>query len=222
METEPITGADAGVALRQEVNHALDALSIQPTNIYANGRWTKWVIHRVPAMAGNTNILETGTILAQEIQNSTELILAELPRWLTRPEVLTQVGHGTIVVSLLGNLVNIGATTITLFNRRCWWEKARPDHCNAQCFRYQSLGHQQEQCKADFRYGVCAENHPTTYHKCTNRVCPGGPKCNHPSIRCANCPAGASGLHKALDYSCPAHAKSMLKRQNKHPTTDLA
>lgn len=126
-ETGPTVSAEAGVALRQEIYQALNAQDIEPTNIYANSRWSESVIHGVSAEAGTTNTVQTCIRLTQEIQQSTGDVLAQLPKWLTRPETLNKSGLGTIVDSLARNLVNIGATFMTLFNRRCRWEEARPD-----------------------------------------------------------------------------------------------
>lgn len=92
------------------------------------------MIHRVSPEAGSTNTLETSTWLAQQIQQSTNVIRAQLPRSRTREETVNKAGRGTIIVSLLGNGGNIGVNTITLFNRSCQWERARPDRCNSQCF----------------------------------------------------------------------------------------
>lgn len=107
-ETGATVSAEAGVALRQEIYQTLDAQEIVPINNYANSLWTKWVIHGVSAEIGTTNTTETCTKLAQEIQRTSDVILAQLARWLTRQEVLNETGRGTIVVSFPGNVVNIG------------------------------------------------------------------------------------------------------------------
>lgn len=184
LETGPTTSAEMGVALRQEIYQGLDALNIEPTNIFANSRWTKWVIHGVPSEVGTTNTVATCTCLALKIQQSTGVILAQVPRWLTRPDTLNETGQGTIIVSLPGNVVNIGANSMTLFNRRCRWEKARPDRRNAECFRCPEFGHHQEKCEAPPKCGICAESHPITDHKYTTASCPGAPNAPTPHPMC--------------------------------------
>lgn len=75
------------------------------------------MIHGVPIEAGIINTTKSCTRLAQQIQRTTNVILAQLPRWLTRPEVLNETGQGTMVVSLPTNMINIGSVSIPMFNR---------------------------------------------------------------------------------------------------------
>ncbi|KAL0630615.1 hypothetical protein Q9L58_010538, partial [Maublancomyces gigas] len=93
-ETNPSTSADEGAKYHVEITLALDKLHIQATNIYANSRWSKFVIHGVPAYIGTKNSVELSARIADEIFAATNFSLAQPPRWLTSPEVLQNRGNG--------------------------------------------------------------------------------------------------------------------------------
>ncbi|KAL0630520.1 hypothetical protein Q9L58_010633 [Maublancomyces gigas] len=160
-ETNPATSADEGAKYHVEITFALEKLHIQGTNIYANSRWSKFVIHGVPAHIGTRNTPQLSSRIAEEIFQATNFSMAQPPRWLTSPANLENRGSGTIIVSFPGKVGNLGMKFISLFTRRCYFEKARPDYRNAQCHKCLEYGHHQESCSKPTKCAICAENHPT-------------------------------------------------------------
>ncbi|KAL0630650.1 hypothetical protein Q9L58_010501 [Maublancomyces gigas] len=175
-ETNPSTSADEGAKYHVEITLALDKLHIQATNIYANSRWSKFVIYGVPAHIGTKNSVELSARIADEIFAATNFSMAQPPKWLTSPEVLQNRGNGMIIISFRGKVKNLSIKFISLFNRRCHFEKARPDYHNAQCHKCLAFGHHQETCMGTVKCGICADAHPTPTHDCKTAGCPAGIK----------------------------------------------
>lgn len=55
IETDIHIAVDKGDALRFEIMAALDLMGIQASNMYANSRWSRWMMHDIPAQMGMTN-----------------------------------------------------------------------------------------------------------------------------------------------------------------------
>lgn len=121
------TSANEGTALHIEIILVLDILSIQVTSVYANSRWSQFVVQDVPASISTKNCAKLATIIADEIQRSTYLSLAQPSHWFTCPEVLKERGRGTIIISLSGNVQIEGVESLAIFNRSCRIVKARPE-----------------------------------------------------------------------------------------------
>lgn len=136
------------------------------------------------------------------------------------PESLKTRGHGTVIITIPGN-VSIPEAGIWMFGKRCRLERACPNHRRSQCHKCQAYGHHQDTCPNGPRCAVCAETHLTTQHKCSNATFPGVAKCNHTPIRCANCPLGPAGSHKAMDRACPACTKFLLQGRPTNTHTAL-
>lgn len=75
-ETNIHTSADQGSELHFQITKALDLMNIEATSVYANSRWSKWVIHYIPCDIGTTNTTEVATCLADEFFKVTEVSLA--------------------------------------------------------------------------------------------------------------------------------------------------
>ncbi|KAL0630950.1 hypothetical protein Q9L58_010197 [Maublancomyces gigas] len=119
-ETNPATSADEGAKYHVQITFALEKLHIQATNIYANSRWSKFVIHGVPAHIGTRNTPELSSRIAEEIFQATNFSMAQPPRWLTSPAILENRGSGTIIVSFPGKVENLDQTIEMLSVTNAW------------------------------------------------------------------------------------------------------
>lgn len=185
-------------------------MGIKATNVYANRRCSRWVIHDVPAHIGTTNTTEVSNLLADEFHRAVGVSRAHALRWMNAPEVLRSRERGTVMISIPGN-VTIPKGRVPMFNHSCCFESATPDHPQSQCHKCQPHGHHDETCTKESQCAVGADKHETAAHKCLNTSYPEDMKCNRTPIRCAKCRIGPAGSHKTMDHECAAPTKFFLQ-----------
>lgn len=79
LQTKPDTSADEGATRHLEIIGAFDNLRIKCINLYVNIGWTKWIIHAIPASIGSTNTHKTCSKMANEINHSIGITMAQFP-----------------------------------------------------------------------------------------------------------------------------------------------
>ncbi|KAI5847195.1 hypothetical protein DFP73DRAFT_593041 [Morchella snyderi] len=208
LETKFDSSAETVLAYKHEIKDALTAMRIYVIDIKANSKWSKFLLHGIPTTIGDG--LDAGQLVASEIRNNygDKFELAQIPRWITKPEKRAGKEHSSIIVALPGSFTiqTLGLQSLLLFDRHCSLEPYLNIREDTQCRNCLEYGHRQERCSHETgRCGHCAEDHTTDNHPC--KSCSGGVKCTHSPIRCYNC----KGFHKAIDRACPGGAGATLK-----------
>jgi hypothetical protein len=218
LETKFVTPASKVMEYRLEIESALTDLKVPFVDIRVNSKWSKFIIHGIPTSIGEG--LQAGQLVASEITSNygTTVQLAQIPRWISKPETRTGKAHSSMVIALPGHytLENLGLRSFNLFDRTCKLETYLPTNPDTQCRNCLEYGHRQERCKdPSGRCGHCSsDDHRTTEHPC--KECAGGIGCTHSPIRCFNC----KGHHKATDVACPERAKAKLRAQARAKNSD--
>ncbi|KAI5841733.1 hypothetical protein DFP73DRAFT_596296 [Morchella snyderi] len=208
LETKFDSSAKTVLAYKHEIKDALTAMRIYVIDIKANSKWSKFLLHGIPTTTGDG--LDAGQLVASEIRNNygDKFELAQIPRWITKPEKRAGKEHSSMIIALPGSFTiqTLGLQSLLLFDRRCSLEPYLNIREDTKCRNCLEYGHRQERCSHETgRCGHCAEDHTTDNHPC--KSCSGGVKRTHSHIRCYNC----KGFHRAIDRACPERAKATLR-----------
>lgn len=165
-----------------------------------NETWMKVTIHGVSTTDYEDN--EQGMIdLQREIEAQQRVLLAQPPRYLTRPEKRVGKSHSSVVLCFRARedgqqIIRNGCMLFGVSHRAQEYFSNRPaDHCT-NCLEY---GHLWQRCKASHSFcGICASIHKTKDHLCG--TCSSREACPHIPPKCRNC----SGEHRANHPACPA------------------
>ncbi|KAH0605310.1 uncharacterized protein H6S33_004532 [Morchella sextelata] len=190
LETKFITPATKAMEYAKETEEALLTLQVPVTNIRANSKWSKFLLHGIPTTIGEG--IEAGQLVASEIRSNygENFQLVQVPRWISRAETRMEKTHSSMVIA-------------------CHIDSFLPTFPDTQCANCLEYGHRQEKCKNNGKCGHCPGDHLTSFHPCNE--CQGGYKCTHTPIRCLNC----KGIHKVSDPACPERVKRRFLNKGK-------
>jgi hypothetical protein len=167
-----------------------------PTATEINTHWSKFLVHNIPTETSPSVIQEQIELFYPTLH------LAQTPRWLVPTDRRANKQASTLVIALLGaiELKHLGATTLTLCNRKCRITPYFSWTPDSHCHNCQGYGHHTKLCKAEKpTCAICAQHHSTKDHLCTIPTCRAGNSCTHPPLKCAACGAP----RKATDPLCP-------------------
>ncbi|KAI5836670.1 hypothetical protein DFP73DRAFT_602052 [Morchella snyderi] len=103
LETKFDSSAVTVLAYKHEIKDALTAMRIYVIDIKANSKWSKFLLHGIPTTIGDG--LDAGQLVASEIRNNygDKFELAQIPRWITKPEKRTGKEHSSMIIALPGS-----------------------------------------------------------------------------------------------------------------------
>lgn len=130
----------------------------------------------------------------------------ENPRWLTRPEILRQKMHSTVILTVSSQeeveylMTHVGG--VFMFGRYATFSRYQDTKPIRQCLGCWSFDHHTSQCRTEPSCRVCAGPHHESAHSCEE--CPQTAKaqkgCSHHSVRCTNCGETHVADHKSCTY----------------------
>lgn len=203
VETNSNISADTSTSCTPEMTTALDSLHIMVGGIYANRRRMQYVIHGVLSHIRNTNCKELRSKMTEDINYATGSSLVQPPGWINSEIVLKnqlKLGHQPHT-QRSGSGGHQGAqpfqaplplqTRLPFHSSSTHAIKAKPSATKK--YTGNSL--------LNVVFVHCRPLH--VFYTCTTTGYPGGNKCRHTSISCANCPSGPSTNDTAMDQACP-------------------
>jgi hypothetical protein len=196
----------------QHVKKALASLSIAAARIEPDHKWFKLIVHgiSVPDFGGEEGL----ELLREEIDRfNPRLALANMPRWLTRPETREGREFTSVVIAVRTQEEQATAAKGISVNGRMRrttpFLSARPSD---QCGVCQHFGHHWQRCQNQARCKFCAGLHLSRDHHC-NQCKITGRNCAHTAPRCANC----KDEHFANSPQCKSvqhHQKAWTRRHD--------
>jgi hypothetical protein len=170
----------------QHVKKALNNMSIAAARIEPDHKWFKLIVHGISVPDyGQEFGMEA---LRDEINRfNPKLTLANLPRWLTKPESREGKEFSSAVIAVRTQDEQVvaakGISVNGRMRRTAPFLSARPSD---QCGVCQHFGHHWQRCQNQARCKFCAGPHRSREHHC-NQCGSTGRDCSHTAARCCNC-----------------------------------
>lgn len=150
--------------------------------------WHKVVVHGV--IFGNFHEPNNLEEIKKEIEQFNSVKLLSTPYWLKKIEDRTTTQEcASVVISFataqeaeqaIRKKISVGGKICKAVRM---WQTSRATQCN-NCQKY---GHKEEHCPHPPACQICAQDHSTSYHKCS--FCSvKGKACAHTKPKCVNCP----------------------------------
>jgi hypothetical protein len=200
-------------------------------NVQSNETWAKLKIHGVPLDQYGTSTDARGLqTLREDIEaENPGVVIPVALRWVGSPrrimERYTQgeIRGATVMFAVQDKQAaeRLLATGLRATGRTYRVERYTIDGPDSICAKCSVWGHIAEKCDSEvYRCMYCAENHPTSQHKCNRPECPDpeGKLCKFTQEKCANC----SGEHIARSGQCVHKQKAILAARAQRNEVDSA
>lgn len=184
-------------------------------NAQVDDEWSKVVIHgiplKIPGIVGldspeaqpiNMNSPQGLKLIKDEVLTFNKHLNVDVVDdiyWLTSAAKRVDAHKASVILTLRNpeQAQKVLRQGLTILGMRPRTEKLYSAPTNFQCHNCQGFRHFPEHCKQATRCAICAEEHHTRLHRCTECDTT-GKICSHSNLECTNC----GGMHMATDKKC--------------------